>query len=73
MKYCKKCGVLYSTEVCPKCGITVPEETDQKQAEELTEEEKRQRKKNWIQLLIGIPAFIAAVYLIIWAYTAIAK
>ena len=20
MKYCKKCGVLYTTDVCPKCG-----------------------------------------------------
>lgn len=73
MKYCKKCGVLYSTGVCPKCGIETPAETDQKQAAELTEEEKKKQKRDWIALIIGIPAFIAVIYLIIWAYTAVVK
>ena len=28
MKYCKKCGVLYSTDVCPNCGIVMPEQEE---------------------------------------------
>ncbi len=62
MKYCKKCGVLYTTDVCPKCGIEYPPEQEQRP---LTEEEKHQRNRQWIGILIGVPLFIAAIYLII--------
>ena len=31
----------------------------------LTEEEKHQRNRQWIGILIGVPLFIAAIYLII--------
>ena len=56
MKYCKKCGVLYSTDVCPKCGIIVPEEA--KQAEKA---DPKAVKRQWIALLIAIPAFILLI------------
>ena len=66
MKFCKKCGCLYSTEVCPKCGIAMPEPEDER---ELSEEEKQEKKRNWIGILIGFPLFIGAIYLIIYLYS----
>lgn len=66
MKFCKKCGCLYNTEVCPKCGIEIPDPPEER---ELTEEEKKEQKRNWIGILIGFPAFIAVIYLIIFVYT----
>lgn len=56
MKYCKKCGVLYTTDVCPKCGIREPEQSP------LTEKADPQTvKKQWIGLLIAIPAAILII------------
>jgi hypothetical protein len=60
MKYCKKCGVLYATDVCPKCGIQEPEETEAPVADQKTV------TRQWIGLLIGIPLFIMAIYLVIY-------
>ena len=57
MKYCKKCGVLYATDVCPKCGIEYPDET-QPPAEEKPERIRR----GWIALVIGVPALIGVIY-----------
>lgn len=71
MKYCKNCGVLYSTEVCPKCGIEMPKEPETPR--EMTEEDKKKQKKDWIALLIGIPAFIGIIYLVIWLYTSLTR
>lgn len=67
MKYCKKCGVLYTTDVCPKCGVVPPEpqETEQIPAEGKTV------KRQWISLLIGIPAFILAIWLIVYLFRTI--
>ncbi|MDD3401231.1 MAG: hypothetical protein PHT58_06360 [Eubacteriales bacterium] len=62
MKYCKKCGVLYSTDVCPKCGIIYPNEDEQKPVVASKDKIKHQ----WIALVIGIPALIAALYLVIY-------
>jgi len=60
MKYCKKCGVLYATDVCPKCGIQEPE------PEEPPVADKRTVTRQWIGLLIGIPVFIMAIYVVIY-------
>lgn len=67
MKYCKNCGVLYTTDVCPKCGIIPPEpqETEQKPAD------ARAVRRQWIALLIGIPAFIGAIMLIVYLFRTI--
>ena len=67
MKYCKKCGVLYTTDVCPKCGVlaTAPEESEQ------TPADARTVRRNWIALLIGIPAFICAIMLIVYLFRTI--
>lgn len=66
MKFCKKCGCLYVTEVCPKCGITIPDAPEER---ELTEAEQHEKKRNWVGILIGFPLFIAAIYFIIFLYT----
>ena len=64
MKYCKKCGVLYTTDVCPKCGIQFPEqeETEKKQAD------PGEVRRNWIALIIGIPVFIGVIMLVIYLF-----
>lgn len=68
LKFCKTCGTLYNdTQVeCPKCAakalepdaehLTYDLDMDKAQAEKL-------RKKSWIQLIIGVPAFIGVLYL----------
>lgn len=67
MKYCKKCGVLYTTDVCPKCGIVMPEppETEQPPAD------RASVHRQWIAILIGVPAFILAIMLAAYLYRAI--
>lgn len=64
MKYCKKCGVLYSglLERCPKCNAVLEEHReDQAPAPEAPRETK---VKQWIGICIGIPAMIALFYLL---------
>ncbi len=63
MKYCKKCGVLYTTDVCPKCGVIEPEE--KQQIEPASDKEIRKR---WIALGIAIPASILLIMGIITLY-----
>ena len=60
MKYCKKCGVLYSDllDVCPKCGV----ETEDPNALPPKEAPKSVRVRQWIGIIIGIPALIAVLY-----------
>lgn len=53
MKYCKQCGVLYMTDVCPKCGVAVPDDR-----EPAAPAEPKTIRKQWIALLIAIPAAI---------------
>lgn len=63
MKYCKKCGVLYTTDVCPKCGIIAPDpNTPQEPADRSTV------KKQWIALLILIPVSILLILGIVTLY-----
>ncbi|MBO4515835.1 MAG: hypothetical protein J5721_09220 [Lachnospiraceae bacterium] len=61
MKYCKKCGVLYATDVCPKCGVQEPEDLPEPEAPD-----KRTLVRQWIGLLVGIPLFIMAIYVVIY-------
>ncbi len=68
LKFCKECGTLYDEAKveCPKCAakalepdcdeLTYNREMDKAEADRL-------RKKSWIQLMIGVPAFIGALYL----------
>ena len=67
MKYCKKCGVLYTTDVCPKCGVIAPDPS----AEEQRPRDPAEVRRNWIALLIGIPAFIGAIMLIVYLFRTI--
>ena len=61
MKYCKKCGVLYTTDVCPNCGILLEDEQNVQQQVL----DKKVVRRQWIALLIGIPAFILAIIAIV--------
>ena len=61
MKYCKKCGILYATDVCPKCGVQEPEDLPEPEAPD-----KRTLVRQWIGLLVGIPLFIMAIYVVIY-------
>ncbi len=56
MKYCKKCGVLYTTDVCPKCGIVAPEDTASEEKAEL-----KTVRSQWIALIIAIPSAILLI------------
>ncbi len=56
MKYCKKCGVLYTTDVCPKCGVTVPEDPGP-----AAPADPKTVRKQWIALVIAIPAAILLI------------
>lgn len=68
LKFCKACGTLYDDAQveCPKCTAKALEPD----AESLTydlgmdkAQEEKLRKKSWIQLIIGVPAFIGVLYL----------
>ena len=61
MKYCKKCGILYATDVCPKCGIEEPEDLSEPEAPD-----KKTLVRQWIGLIVGIPLFIMAIYVVIY-------
>mgnify|MGYP006916070819 CR=1 FL=1 len=61
MKYCKTCGVLYTTDVCPKCGLVIPDgQEPQKQAEPKTV------RRQWIALIVAIPASILLIMGVIY-------
>lgn len=64
MKYCKKCGVLYdgSLPQCPKCNSLLIEH-EEPPAPEASKETKA---KQWIGIVIGIPALVGFLYLLIW-------
>ncbi len=64
MKYCKRCGVLYSdaNACCPKCNAALTEY----EPPEAPAADKRVRIKQWIALCLGIPLTIAVFYLFFW-------
>ena len=63
MKYCKRCGVLYSDllESCPKCG-SMPEGGN----DAPTESDPKTVRKQWVAILVGIPLLILVLYLAGW-------
>ena len=63
MKYCKKCGVLYSSllDACPKCGA-MPGSAEESEST-APEAPKATVRRQWIALIIGIPALILILYL----------
>ncbi|MEG1547469.1 MAG: hypothetical protein RR232_04940 [Clostridia bacterium] len=65
--FCKTCGTLYNPKdgQCPKCS-TRGMECDVPPAEMSDAEARRLRKRSWIQLVIGIPAFIGFIYLLVY-------
>ncbi len=67
MKYCKKCGVLYDESLpgCPKCN-PVLETILQDRKDNAPQADKKTIKKQWIMLLIGVPALILVLYGVIW-------
>lgn len=67
MKFCKKCGTLYANDLvtCPKCNSLVNDHEEEPQEPAPKEVVRRQ----WIGILIGIPAFIAFIYLAIFLYS----
>jgi hypothetical protein len=56
MKYCKKCGVLYTTDVCPKCGVIQPEASEPPDSAP-----PKTVRRQWIALVIAIPAAILLI------------
>ena len=74
IRFCKKCGTLYSekTGPCPKCTerdiLAEDPEGHATDAAMGAEEAGRARRRAWIELLIGIPLFIGAIYLIIYLF-----
>ncbi len=69
MKYCKKCGVLYSDllHACPKCGVPLEDPN----AEPPKEASKRVRVRQWIGICVGIPALVGVLYLVIYYLSAL--
>jgi uncharacterized membrane protein YvbJ len=64
MKYCKKCGVLYSglLRACPKCGVPLTDEA----AEPPKEPTRSVRVRQWIGICVGIPSLVGVLYLVIY-------
>lgn len=56
MKYCKTCGVLYTTDVCPKCGVAAPDDPPP-----AVPAEPKTVRRQWIALLAAIPAAILLI------------
>ena len=68
LKFCKTCGTLYDEAKveCPKCAAKALELDCDELTYDLSmdkAEADRLRKKSWIQLIIGVPAFIGVLYL----------
>ncbi len=66
MKRCPSCKTFYSSyaAACPKCGIRRSEA-------ELAEvsksaPSKKEVRRDWLWIVIGVPALIGVIYLIIW-------
>ena len=56
MKYCKSCGVLYTTDVCPKCGVLTPDGSAPADIPE-----PKTVRRQWIALILAIPAMILLI------------
>lgn len=72
--FCKTCGTLYTDSLggCPKCNALKLEEEQNRAAQQADSAPEGSDKKTvvrqWIFILIGIPAFILALKLIVSLY-----
>ena len=64
MKYCKKCGVLYSSILpqCPKCNTALAGHEDKPEAPEAPRSVKI---RQWVAIVVGVPALIFFLYFVI--------
>lgn len=73
LKFCKYCGTLYDDSMdCPKCreNQLMREGVKELSTKQDMDEEtlKKERRKSWIQLIIGVPAFIGFLYLVVYLF-----
>lgn len=74
LRFCKNCGTLYNDRdgACPKCtekDIFAEDGGGHAVNAEMSEEEqKRARRRSWIELIVGIPLFIGIIYLVIYLF-----
>lgn len=63
MRYCKKCGVLYSglLEQCPKCNTLLAGHEDPP----APQAPKGVRARHWAGICLGVPALILFLYVFI--------
>lgn len=73
MKICKTCGTLYEPKHggCPKCQ-TEPLLKENSPADVTDhamtpDQERKARKKAWIEIVIGVPLLIGLIYLLFYA------
>jgi len=66
MKYCKKCGVLYTTDVCPKCGVIAPESSDPD-----APVDRKTVRRHWITLGFAIPFAILLIMSVVYLFKTI--
>lgn len=70
IRFCKACGTLYNDKAgaCPRCASRKLLEEDPGGGavnRGMSEEElARARRSSWIGILVGVPLFIGAIYLI---------
>lgn len=66
MKYCDRCGILYANilSACPKCGAAIHKPLPG----ELPEPSEREKKRQRLGLMVGIPAAILLMCLAGWMF-----
>ncbi|MBQ3108708.1 MAG: hypothetical protein IJP37_01450 [Clostridia bacterium] len=67
MKYCPRCGVLFSDAAneCRRCKIPlemVPDGVVMKEGDITPEELKEKKKKDWIAICIGVPVLFGIIF-----------
>lgn len=67
---CKKCGSLYTDSLgsCPKCGSAELQEELTKQQQAGPPADRSAVRKQWIGILIGIPALILFLYFVVYLF-----
>ncbi|MEG2055614.1 MAG: hypothetical protein RRY79_03145 [Clostridia bacterium] len=66
IKRCKTCGTVFSTEVCPKCAVTIepyPEDNSNGKGS----------RRGFFGIMIAMPLFIGFIYLIYFIMSILIK
>ncbi|MCI6966533.1 hypothetical protein MR810_05365 [bacterium] len=78
MKFCMKCGAFYEEKDgggCPRCAENERLHAAAEAAEidhgMDPEAARRARRRAWLELCIGVPAFIGVIYLVIYLIRAL--